>query len=57
MSELKRTDAFFKRPCAPKAITYDDQRFASSDLDRGMAALKGFRAMLLEAINWTGLDN
>ena len=41
-----------RRPCAPKATTRDDQRFASLDLDRWMAALKGFHAMHLAVVNF-----
>ena len=33
--------------CGQKAITYDDQRFASSDLDRSTGALKGFQNITL----------
>ena len=40
-----------RRPCALKALTYDDQRFASSDLGRWMAALRGFHAMHLAVVD------
>ena len=33
--------------CGQKAITYDDQRFTSSDLHRCMRRLKGFQNMTL----------
>ena len=33
--------------CGQKAITYDDQRFASSDLHRWTRRIKGFQNMTL----------
>ena len=48
----KANYCFCKRPCAPKAITYDDQRFASSDLDGCLRALRAFKTVLIFALSF-----